>query len=65
MNTYWAKFVKTGDPNGKGLPAWPVYDPKKGEVFEFRQDGSAGSVPDPRKARLDVMEKAATATRSN
>ena len=57
MNAYWANFAKTGDPNGKGLPTWPVYDPKKSEVFEFRQDASAGSGPDQRKARLDVIEK--------
>ncbi len=64
VNTYWANFAKTGDPNGKGLPIWPVYDPQKGEVFEFRQDGSAASAPDQRKARLDVMEKAVQAVKS-
>ena len=65
MNTYWANFARTGDPNGKGMPLWPLYDPKKSEVFEFRQDGSAGNVPDQRKARLDVMEKAAKTAKSN
>lgn len=65
MNTYWANFAKTGDPNGQGLPTWPGYDPKKEEVFEFKQDGSAANTPDTRKARLDVMEKAATTAKSN
>ncbi|KIC90508.1 carboxylesterase/lipase family protein [Flavihumibacter sp. ZG627] len=59
MNTYWANFAKTGDPNSEALPKWPAYNPKNDEIFEFRQDGSAGSIPDQRKARLDLMEKAA------
>lgn len=60
MNRYWANFAKTGNPNGKGLSDWSVYDSKKNEVFEIKADGSAATVPDSRKARLDVMEKAAS-----
>lgn len=57
MNGYWINFAKTGNPNGKGLPEWPLYNEKINEVFEFRQDGSASAVEDLRKSRLDVIEK--------
>ncbi|MES1224350.1 MAG: carboxylesterase family protein, partial [Bacteroidota bacterium] len=58
MNSYWTNFAKTGNPNGKGLTNWPLYDTKKEEILDIELDGKAVSKPDPRKARFNVIEKA-------
>lgn len=60
MNSYWTNFAKTGNPNGKALPKWPVYNSNKNEIIDFRRDGSVVGASDPRKARLDLIEKAVT-----
>jgi para-nitrobenzyl esterase len=35
MMAYWINFAKTGDPNGEGLPSWPVYDSKTEDILLF------------------------------
>jgi len=35
MQAYWINFVKTGDPNGPGLPSWPALEHGNLSVLEF------------------------------
>lgn len=35
MSDYWVNFAKTGDPNGEGLPHWPLYDEAVETYMEF------------------------------
>jgi len=30
MQKYWSNFAKNGNPNGAGLPSWPMYTPTDG-----------------------------------
>lgn len=58
MNGYWVNFAKTGNPNGEGLPVWPLYNTQKEMILDVELEGNPVAKPDPRKARLDVIEKA-------
>lgn len=57
MNTYWANFAKTGNPNTPslqtGVPQWPVYNAESDVILDFSQDGPK-AVPDPWRTRLDL-----------
>ena len=35
MHNAWIAFVRSGDPNGGGLPKWPTFDPKRCALMEF------------------------------
>lgn len=43
MRAAWARFAATGDPNGGGLPRWPVYDPAGDPHMEFGDSVRAGA----------------------
>lgn len=54
MTSYWANFAAKGDPNGKGLPKWPVYQADKDVVMELGD--KVGAMPTPDKAQLDFLD---------
>ncbi|WP_205967383.1 carboxylesterase family protein [Aquisalinus luteolus] len=61
LNSYWANFAKSGNPNGEGLPVWPQYQREREEILVIEADGEFIGREDPWKARLDVSERAADA----
>lgn len=32
ISTYWLNFVRTGNPNGAGLPRWPAFNPVEPQI---------------------------------
>ncbi len=50
MSSYWANFIKTGDPNAEGLPVWPASD----ESFGYAELGDE-IVPHSGKSKLDEL----------
>jgi para-nitrobenzyl esterase len=55
MRTYWINFARTGDPNGPGLPQWPVYDEAADRwlVIDETPVARSGVIRD----RLDFLEE--------
>ena len=62
MSSYWINFAATGNPNGGGLPEWPVYARDTEQVLEF---GDAVQVRQGvRGQRLDFFDQLYAAQRA-
>jgi para-nitrobenzyl esterase len=53
MQRYWVNFVKTGNPNGPGLPPWPAFSSSARQYLGFTEAGTVarGNL---RRAQCDV-----------
>jgi para-nitrobenzyl esterase len=55
MSSYWTNFAKTGDPNGRGLPHWPAYNPHHNyQVMHL--SASPQAAPDGHRARYQFLD---------
>ena len=53
MQQYWVNFAKTGgNPNGEGLPYWPVFEEGKPTVMQFNNGASLIETPNQKRIRL-------------
>lgn len=59
ISTYLVNFAKTGNPNGAGLAAWPLYTRAKDEIVDFAESGKAVAQKDPLGAEIDATAAAA------
>jgi len=52
MQKYWANFARSGDPNGDGLPKWPIYSGANGWPVMYLDAQSAAHKDDLRDRYL-------------
>lgn len=46
MSSYWINFIKTGNPNGAGLPQWPQYNNNSQQIMAFDVQSGKQTLPD-------------------
>jgi para-nitrobenzyl esterase len=58
MQGYFVNFIKTGNPNGAGLPQWPAYASGTG-YQRMHIDVTPRAEPEPNRSRYLVLDKVA------
>jgi para-nitrobenzyl esterase len=53
MSSYWANFIRSGNPNAAGLPEWPAYNTTSNLIMLLNENPKAIRLPD--KANLDFL----------
>ncbi len=48
MSDYWVNFVKTGNPNGPGLPQWDAYNAQEKMIMHLGERQASEAMPDGR-----------------
>ena len=57
MQAYFVNFIKTGNPNGPGLPEWPAYS--AGDNYRLmRIDVESHAEPEPHRDRYLALDAA-------
>jgi len=63
ISTYWTQFARKGDPNGNGLPTWPVFTERDQRVMNLGDPIVAGELAEGDLRRLELQDAHATAIR--
>jgi para-nitrobenzyl esterase len=56
LASYWTNFAKTGDPNGPGLPLWPIYRAQDGYQVMHLSAANSKAAPDDRRERYLFLD---------
>jgi para-nitrobenzyl esterase len=54
IGAYWTNFARTGNPNGTGLPDWPIYKPEQWQVMHL--DANSEAKPDAQRDRYLFLD---------
>ena len=56
MQQYWVNFAKTGgNPNGNGLPQWPVFEEDQQTVMQFKDGASLIALPN--RENIEIIDE--------